>query len=536
MTTLAQPREAGRAGTRSPAPPAWLVGAGAVVALLGVLPVGYLLVLVGGNAEAALELALRDRTLGVLGRTLLLAATVTTASVLIGVPLAWLTARTDLPGRRWWTIFGVLPLVVPSYVGGYAVVAAFGPRGALQSLLEPFGVERLPELYGFPGAALALTLFSYPYVVLGVRGALLRMDPAFEEVSRSLGRGPWRTFLDVTLPQLRPAIAAGALLVALYSLADFGAVSLLQFDSFTRAIYLQYRASFDPTLAAVLALMLVACTAAVLFAESRLRGRGRYHRTGGGATRPPRVVQLGAWRWPALAFCMLVVGLAIVVPVGTIGYWLSRGLAAGEPFNLVWGAAANSVVASSLAAVLAVLASIPVAVLAVRHRGILASLVERATYAGFALPGIVIGLAFVFIAARYLPAIYQTLPLLLVAYLVRFAPEAVGITRASLLQVSPRIEEVARTLGRRPGAVLRDVTLPVIRPGLVAGGALVFLTAMKELPTTILLAPTGFDTLAVRIWSATSEGFFARAAAPALLMVLVAALSLGFVLRGDRDR
>ncbi|CAN5117322.1 hypothetical protein BH23CHL9_BH23CHL9_01400 [soil metagenome] len=185
---------------------------------------------------------------------------------------------------------------------------------------------------------------------------------------------------------------------------------------------------------------------------------------------------------------------------------------------------------------LAVLASIPVAVLAVRHRGMLAATVERATYAGFALPGIVIGLAFVFVAARYLPWIYQTLPLLLVAYLVRFVPEAVGITRASLLQVSPRIEEVARTLGRPPAAVLRQVTLPIIRPGLMAGGALVFLTAMKELPTTILLAPTGFDTLAVRIWSATSEGFFARAAAPALLMVIVAALSLGFVLRQERDR
>lgn len=535
METVAPPPAPARSATRTLAPPAWLVGAGVLVALVGLLPIGYLLVL-AGSSDDALSLVLRDRTVGVLGRTLLLAATVTTASVLIGVPMAWLTTRSDLPGRRWWTILGILPLVVPSYVGGYAVVAAFGPRGALQSLLEPLGVARLPELYGFPGAALALTLFSFPYVVLSVRGALLRMDPAYEEVSRSLGRGPWRTFFTVTVPQLRPAITAGALLVALYSLADFGAVSLLQFDSFTRAIYVQYRASFDPTLAAVLALMLVACTAGVLLAESRLRGRARYHRSGGGAQRTAAIVHLGAWRWPALAFCALVVGLAVAVPIGTIGFWFIRGITAGEPLTLVLDATLNSVVASGLAAVLAVLASIPVAVLAVRHRGMLAVTVERATYAGFALPGIVIGLAFVFIAARYLPWIYQTLPLLLVAYLVRFVPEAVGITRASLLQVSPRIEEVARTLGRPPAAVLRQVTLPIIRPGLLAGGALVFLTAMKELPTTILLAPTGFDTLAVRIWSATSEGFFARAAAPALLMVIVAALSLGFVLRQERDR
>jgi iron(III) transport system permease protein len=534
MATALSATPAARSRRRAPPPPAWLAGAGVVVAMLGVLPIAYLVLLTIGNAEDAAVLVLRDRTLGVLGRTLLLAGTVTVASVLIGVPMAWLTARSDLPGRRWWTVLGALPLVVPSYVGGYAVVGAFGPRGALQSLLEPFGVERLPELYGFPGAALALTLFSYPYVLLSVRGALLRLDPAYEEVGRSLGRGPWRTFFDVTLPQLRPAITAGALLVALYSLADFGAVSLLQFDSFTRAIYVQYRASFDPTLAAVLALMLVACTAAVLLAEGRLRGRARYHGTGGGARRPARIIELGHWRWPALAFTGVVVGLAVIVPLGTILFWLGRGLSAGEPMSLVLDAAANSVIASSLAAAVAVVASIPVALLAVRHRGAIGALVERATYAGFALPGIVIGLAFVFVAARWLPWIYQTLPLLLLAYLVRFAPEAVGITRAALLQVSPRVEEVARTLGRRPGAVLREVTLPIIRPGLLAAGALVFLTAMKELPTTILLAPTGFDTLAVRIWSATSEGFFARAAGPALLMMLVAALSLGFVLRGER--
>ena len=538
MSSLAPAREsgAGIGRRRGTPPPPWLVAAGAVVGLLALVPIGYLLVLAASAGEEAIGLVLRERTLGVLVNTVLLAGTVTGASIAIGVPIAWLTTRSDLPGRRWWTILGVLPLVVPSYVGGYAIVAALGPRGALQSLLEPMGVTRLPEIYGFPGAALALTLFSYPYVVLSVRGALLRLDPAYEEVSRSLGRGAWRTFASVTLPLLRPAITAGALLVALYSLSDFGAVSLLQFDSFTRAIYVQYRASFDPTLAAVLSLLLVACTAAVLVAESRLRGRSRYHRSGGGVARAVPPVRLGGWRWPAVAFCAAVVGLAIVVPGATIGFWLSRGIAVGEPVDLVLDATARSVIASGLAAGLAVLAAIPVAVLAVRHRGRVAAVVERATYAGFALPGIVIGLALVFVGARYLPAIYQTLPLLLVAYLIRFVPEAVGVTRASLLQVSPRIEEAARTLGRTPDAVLREVTLPIIRPGLVAAGALVFLTAMKELPTTILLAPTGFDTLAVRIWSATSDGFFARAAPPALLMVLVAAASMALVLRQERDR
>lgn len=525
-----------RTRARTSAPPAWLAGGGVLVAVLALVPIASLVVLAVSAGDEAVALALRERTLAVLGRTLLLAGTVTLASVVVGVPVAWLTSRSDLPWRRLWTVLAVLPLVVPSYVGGYAVVAALGPRGALQSVLEPLGVARLPELYGLPGAALALTLFSYPYVVLSVRAALLRLDPVFEDVSRSLGVGRWRTFFTVTLPQLRPAITAGALLVALYSLADFGAVSLLQFDSFTRAIYVQYRASFDPTLAAVLSLMLVGCTVAVLAGEWSLRGRAAYHRTGGAPARLAPPVRLGVWRIPAIAFLSFVIGLAVVVPVVTISFWLARGMGSGDPLFSVAEATLNSVIASAAAALLAVAASVPVAVLAVRHRGSLAGFVERATYAGFALPGIVIGLALVFVAARLLPWAYQTLPMLLVAYVVRFAPEAVGATRTSLLQVSPRLEEAARTLGRRPGAVLRDVTLPIIRPGLVAGGALVFLTAMKELPTTILLAPTGFDTLAVRIWGATSDGFFSRAALPALLMMVVAAASVWLLLRREVER
>lgn len=517
-----------------PGPPATLLVPAGLVALLAAVPVVYLVVMAIGADRSALDLVARPRTLDVLWRTVTLAGAVTAAGIALGVPLAWLTLRTDLPGRRFWAVATVLPLVIPSYVGGYALVAALGPRGALQSLLAPLGVERLPEIYGFGGAALALTLFTFPYVLLAVRGALAGLDPAYEEVARSLGRGPWRTFLTVTLPQLRPAMAAGGLLVALYVLSDFGAVSLLQFDSFTRAIYVQYRASFDRTLAAVLALMLVGLTLLILLAESRIRGRSRYFRSGAGVRRPPHPVQLGGWRYPALAFCALVVGLAIVVPIGTIVFWLVRGLAVGEPLRLVWGAAGNSVLVAGMTAAVAAAAAIPVALLSVRHAGSPTALMERAVYSGYALPGIVIGLALVFIGAQWMPWLYQTLPLLIVGYLIRFLPQAVGATRASLLQLSPRLDEAARSLGQSPRAVFRRVTLPIIRPGVGAGAALVFLTTMKELPTTVLLAPTGFDTLAVRIWSASAEGFFARAAAPALLMVAVAALSLLLLVRLER--
>jgi iron(III) transport system permease protein len=407
-------------------------------------------------------------------------------------------------------------------------VSMFGPKGFLQETLEPLGIERLPEIYGLPGAALALTLFSYPYVFLTVLGALRGIDPAIEEASRSLGSGALATFFRVTLPQLRPAIVAGALLVALYSLSDFGAVSLLQFDSFSREIYTQYRSAFDRTPAAILALMLVGLTGAILMLEARTRSRARYHRSTAGSSRPytGRVVALGRWRWLALLFCGTVVLLALVVPVGVLVFWLARGLAAGEPLRLMWGAAFHSVYAAGLAAVVTALAALPVAVLAVRFPGWVGSIVERLSYLGYALPGIVLALALVFFGANLAPGLYGTLVLLVFAYAVHFLPQAVGTTRAALLQVRPSVEEAARGLGRGRTWVVATVTAPLASSGILAGAALVFLTTMKELPATLLLSPLGFDTLATSIWTATSGAFFARAAAPALLLILISALPM----------
>lgn len=504
----------------------------ALVAAAMLLPLAYLVLRsVEGGLSEILETVLDEGTLAVLLRSVALAVVVTASSVAIAVPLAWLTARTDLPGRRLWAVLAALPLVIPSYVGGLVLVSMLGPRGTLQGALEPLGIERLPEIYGLPGAALALTLFSYPYVFLTVRSALRGMDPALEEAARSLGSGPWATFFRVTLPQTRPAIVAGGLLVALYALSDFGAVSLLQFDSFSAEIYIQYRSAFDRTPAAILALMLVALTATILFIEGRTRGRLRYHRSTAGTARPGGdvSVRLGSWRWPALLFCGGVVTLALAAPMGVLVFWLARGLALGEPLRLVWGAALNSVYVSALAAVFAALAALPVAVLAVRHPGRSSGLLERLTYLGYGLPGIVLALSLVFFGSNLAPWAYQTLGLLVFAYVVHFIPQAVGATRSALLQVNPSVEEAARGLGRGPATVLATVTVPLVRSGILAGAALVFLTTMKELPATLLLSPIGFSTLATSIWTATTDAFFARAAAPALILILVSAVPMYFL-------
>ena len=517
-------------------PPLFLLLAAVVVAAGLLLSPGYLLLRTLGVGIDALDLLLRLRVLEILGRTLLLVGVVTGASILLAVPLAWLTVRTDLPFRTAWSVATALPLVVPSYVAGFIVVVTLGPRGMLQQLLELiFGIERLPDIYGFPGAALTLTLFSYPYVLLTVQAAFLRMDPALEEISRGLGHNSWSTFLRVILPSLRPSIAAGGLLVALYTLADFGAVSLLRYETFTWAIFLQYESALDRSLAAALSLALVAIALALVAGEALTRGRWRYYRIGSGTNRPAAPIRLGKWRWPAMGLCLFVVTTSLVVPTSILGYWLIRGLAAGEPLLLLWEAARNSVYVSAVAAVAAVAAALPIAALTIRYPGMFSGLLERIAYIGFALPGIAVSLSLVFFGANYAPFLYQTTGLLVLGYVVLFVSAAVGAVRSSLLQVSPNVEDAARGLGRTPIRVFTSVTLPLVRPGIISGASLVFLLTMKELPATLILSPIGFKTLATSIWSAASEAFFAQAAAPALFLILASSVPLTFFMLRNRQ-
>ena len=514
-------------------PPA-TAAAASVVAAVAVLPLGYLLLRASevGLGPAA-DLVLTERTLRLLLNSLGLAAATTATAVAIGVPVAWLTTRSDMRWRRALTVLTALPLAVPSYVAALAVIAAFGPRGALARWLGPLGVDALPEVYGFVGAWLALSLSTFPYVTLTVRGALSRLDPALEEVSRSLGAGPWETFRRVTLPQLRPAVAAGGLLVALYTLADFGGVSLLRYDTFTRVVYVQYRGSLDRSGAAVLALVLAAVSLTVVAAEATTRTRARVATAR--TARRARTVGLGRWRLPALLLLGALVAVALVVPVATLVTWLVLGVRDGIDLGETAAAAARSARVSAGGALAALLAAWPVAALAARHPGRLARWTERLSYAGYALPGLVVALSLVFFGARVARPLYQTAGMLVFAYLVLFLPQAVGALRTTLGQISPSLEDASRSLGAGSLATARRIVLPLVRPGATAALALVFLTAMKELPAALLLGPTGYDTLATRVWASTSEGFFGRAAAPALVLIVVSSIPLAFLaLRQER--
>ena len=498
------------------------------------LPLVYLAIRSLGASTDAWDIFLRPRTAQILWRSIQLVVVVTGGCLLIGVPLAWFTTRTDLPNRRLLAVLCALPLVVPTYVGAFLYISALGPRGLLQDALSPLGVTRLPEIYGLPGAALTLVLLSYPYVYLTVRASLLRMDPSLEESARLLGHNTFGTFMRLTLPQLRPAMVSGSLLVALYTLSDFGAVSLMRYESFTWAIYQQYLGSFDRTVAAMLAFGLVGLASLVLIVEGLARGRSRYYRSSSGSEREQPVVALERWRRPLGAYVWTVVIAALGLPAAVLGYWLLNGVTSGEPFLLLWGATWNAVSVSALAAVAATLLAVPVAAKVVRQPGLVASSVYRVSHTGYAMPGIVVALALVFFASRLASPLYQTLWLLLFGYVVLHLPAALGAVRSSLVQISPRLEESARILGSGQLRALLTITGPLLKPGLLMGGALVFLITVKELTATLILSPLNFKTLATAVWSASEEAFFAQAAAPALMIILVSSIPMALLIFRER--
>ncbi len=513
----------------------WLPSLSAGLAVF--LPIIYLLLRAFQGSENSWAIVFRSETIIILLRSLALGFSVTLLSIVIAIPLAWLTVRTNVPLKRLFTILTPLSIVIPSYVGAYLFVSFLGPKGLLQQLLNIwFDVDRLPDLYGFPGALFVLTMLSFPFVLLPVRASLAKMDPALEEAARSLGESRWGTFWRITLPQLRPSITSGALLVLLYTMRDFGAVSIMRYSTFTRVIYLQYQNSFDRTAAAIYSLILISLSALILYAEYRSRGNKKIHQNPR-LSRPLKEIRLGKWRWPAFLIPSLTGLFALLVPAGILVYWLQRGWLAGQALGNYWQASINSISVSALAALLIVLLAIPVAYLDVRRSNRLSRLIERITYFGFALPGIVIALALVFFGANYASFIYQTIFMLLFAYLILFIPEAIGSLRNAIMQIHPNLEEAGRSLGIKPFQVFSRITFPLIQPGLASAYALVFLTAMKELPATLILAPAGFRTLSTSVWSAVSEAFFTQAAAPALLIILISSVPSALLLhRVQRGR
>jgi iron(III) transport system permease protein len=513
----------------------WPFALPVLLVVLGVLvPLAYLVVR-ALDAEPAVwaELVLRPRNLRLLGNTVALAAGVLAVTTAVAAPLAWLVTRTDLRASRALTVIGVLPLAIPSYVTAFALLAATGPYG---TLAEVFGWV-IPRPSGFVGALLALSCYTFPYMFLNLRAALLGLDPALEESARALGASGGEVMGRVVLPQLRPAFLAGGLLIILHVLGDFGVVSLMNFETFSYAIYLQYAAAYDRVYAAWLALMLLALTGALLWGEARMLRNRRYDRAGTGAARRQRGARLGLWQIPAIAFAAAVAAVTVGLPLLTTIDWMGRGtetLPGAALASALWDSTRGALPAALLAAFLAV----PIAYLSVRRPGKRTRALERVAYLGYATPPLAFALAIIFFALRGAPFLYQTLGLLVMAYALHFLAEALGPVRSALYQAPARVEEAARALGRSPLRAFFEATLPLLQRGLTVSVAFVFLSAFKELPITFLLSPLGFQTLAMGVWSASTEALYSVAAPYALVLIGSSTLLVGLLLaeRSPRGR
>lgn len=482
------------------------MGAATVVVAATLLPLGYL----GGRGlergwRFVVDELVQPRTLALIGRSTLLVGSVTAACVVLGTAFAVLLTRTDLPGRGWLGVALTLPLAMPSYLVAYLWISIS------------------PGVAGFWGAFLVLTLVSYPYVLLTAMAALTQVDPAHEEVARSLGHGGWSVLFRVTLRRIKAAIAAGGLLVALYVLSDFGAVAAMRYEAFTWVIYGAYRSGFNPARAAILSLVLLVFAAVLIVAEGRARGRAAAYRVGAGTPRPAPLNRLGAWSVPAGLGMVVVLAAALVVPLGALGSWL---VSAGSRWDASQFASAlgSTLWLSAIGAGACVIAALPVGILAARYRTKVSRALEGATYLAHGLPGVVIAIAMVSVGVTLLRPWYQRELLLVLAYVVLLVPLAVGAVRTAVEAAPVHLEEVARSLGRSPLRAFVEVTGRSAVPAVAAGAALVLLTCMKELPVTLLLHPTGVDTLATRLWTHSSVSDYSAAAPYAAALVVFAAV------------
>jgi iron(III) transport system permease protein len=512
MSTLASPaaRAIGRwrrawAG-RGRLPLTTAIGAGLVGALV-LLPLVFLVVEAQQSGWSEVErLLFRHNTAVLLWNTVRLVAACTFLCLAIGVAGAWCVERTTLPGRRLWTVLLVLPLGIPDFVVGFGWVS----------------IDH--RLHGYLAAVMIMTLSLYPLVFLPAVAGLAGVDPALEEVARSLGMGPWRVFFKVTLRQMLPAVLGGCLLVTLGLLAEYGAFEILQYQTFTVAIFTEFKLGFDAAAACALSLVLVALGVAALAGELVLVGSGRLARIGAGARRNAPKVRLGALQIPVLIGLAVLAALALGVPVGALAYWSVRGGSTTLPSASILTDAAHTAELSGAAAALSTVLAIPVSAAAMRHRNRLSMTIERLALLPQALPGLVVALGLVSFSVRYALPLYQSALELIVAYAILFLPLAVVGVRAALALAPTRLEEVARSLGRRPVTVWLTVTLPLIAPGLGVAFLLVFISSCTELTATLLLRPTGVNTLATQFWVYTSDFSYGAAAPYAALIVAISAV------------
>jgi len=519
--------------------------------LLGAMVAVPLLVIFSGwsHVEGEVWRHLADTLLADLVRnTVVLVVGVGLGVFLLGVSLAWLTVMYDFPGRRVFDWALMLPLAIPAYVLAFVMIGLLDFSGPVQGVLRAaFGSRGywFPEIRSTGGVIAVMVMALYPYVYMLARTAFMSQGRSTLEAARVMGMHPWNAFLRVSLPMARPAIAAGVALALMETLADFGAVSVFNYDTFTTAIYKAWFGLFNLDAAAQLASVLLLFVAVALTIERRTRGRARYHGSGRVAVQH-RQRLTGTAAWGATVAAGTVLTLAFAVPVGQLLVWAWQVV--GQDLDARYlEMLAHTLALGGVAAVITVAAAFVLSYTRRYHPAAASNAAVRLGTLGYALPGSVLAvgvmLSFTWIDNRIeavtsawlgvsAPLVLSgTLAGLLLAYVVRFMAVSFGPVDSGLERIKPSIRDAARSLGASRARILWRVFLPMLRPGLLTAVLLVFVEVMKEMPATLLLRPFGWDTFAVRVFEMTSEGEWERAALPAVTLVLVGLIPVILLVR-----
>ncbi len=475
----------------------------------------------------------------VAGNTLWLLLGVGTGAAVLGTALAALIALCEFPGRRFFAWLLVVPLAVPGYVLAVAFIGLFDYSAPLTTFLRDTAGMRMPDIRSRGGLIVVMTLALYPYVYLVARDAFASQGARAMESARALGMRPWRAFWRASLPMARPWIAGGTLLVLMETLADFGAVSVFNYETFTTAIYKAWFALFSTDTALQIAAVLLIGVLLLVGLEAASRKRQSFARLGvAGTTR----IALGQHGWWATATCVLVLFAALALPLSQLVWNATAHLADLDLRYLA--SLRNALSLSAMAAVITTAAAFVIAQAAREQPGLLTTAITRIVTLGYGLPGALLAIGLFVPVARFSTWLMETrgwdvpleggLLLLLVAYGIRFLAVAHTPVAGGLLRIRPQLLEASRGLGVTGARQLRQVHWPLLRGSFATASLLVFVDTMKEMPITLMMRPFGWDTLATRVFELTNEGEFARAALPSLAIALAGLIPVIALTRRSR--
>ena len=460
---------------------------------------------------------------GLLFNTISMFFAVVISSLILGLLISIILIRFKITGSKILFTLCTLPLVIPSYIGALTYISAFSPKGLYVQIFSFTGLSEINGIEGFIGSWIVLTLFTYPYVLLICSSALRNLDATVEEAARSLGVKRFRIYTSVVIPRLKKPIIYSGLLVGLYVISDFGAVSLMRYSTVTKAIYTYYEFSLlgDPIIFYSGLLIFLALIISFIQRGSDVSRSAKVS----GTPRIPAKVELSSRSKVIVYFFFaIVIFFGLMLPVSVLSYWLIRGLSLGNDVRAVFGGVVGSFSASIITSILAIIISMPIVIMVSQYRSKFGDFIEKIILALYGLPHLAVGVSILFITVKIFPSIYQSFFALVISYLIVFLPQAVGGGQASMEQVKTSYIDASSSLGKSKIETFRKITFPLIYRGLLAGGALVFLSTMKELPQTLLLRPTGFNTMAVDVWSFASEGLFTQAAFSAFILLAISAI------------